>query len=237
MNAVGINSDYLLNTGLRMQLEEWMQSISGSQIVVMAVEYEPVKRLHPDEECFVARAVPGRRAEFAAGRYCAHRALALLGSQDYPIPVGNKGEPVWPEGVVGSITHDRGIAIAALSLVQNLSAIGIDLLQLNHRLEEASAPQIASRLELRKLAHMIECSGIKHNEEKAFINPLLLAFSAKEAAVKLVSPSVDFYLDLRDISLQYYGNRIQANFVNLNRCLTVDWRVINQMLFSFSYEK
>ncbi|MGW4856927.1 hypothetical protein ACWEPZ_37515, partial [Streptomyces sp. NPDC004288] len=33
---------------------------------------------YPEEEALMARAVPGRRREFAAARVCAHRALAAL---------------------------------------------------------------------------------------------------------------------------------------------------------------
>ena len=50
-------------------------------------------------------------AEFATGRYCAHAALAaLLWPADAGLPVlaDGRGAPVWPRGVVGSITHCTG---------------------------------------------------------------------------------------------------------------------------------
>ncbi|WP_374216235.1 4'-phosphopantetheinyl transferase, partial [Frankia sp. R82] len=57
------------------------------------------------EHEYVARAVPSRRAEFVTGRACARLALARLGVAPRPILRGPRGEPTWPRGIVGSITH------------------------------------------------------------------------------------------------------------------------------------
>jgi 4'-phosphopantetheinyl transferase EntD len=56
-----------------------------------------------------------RRAEFATARHCAHTALAQLGAPPAPILRGVKHEPLWPDGVVGSITHCRGYRAAAVA--------------------------------------------------------------------------------------------------------------------------
>ena len=53
----------------------------------------------------VARAVPARRAEFAAGRRAAHRAMERLGVPAAPVAMGSDRAPVWPPGVIGSISH------------------------------------------------------------------------------------------------------------------------------------
>ena len=66
--------------------------------------------LLPEEEPLVARAVDKRRREFAAGRACARRALEQLGLPASPILAGPRREPLWPPGVVGALTHCRGIA-------------------------------------------------------------------------------------------------------------------------------
>lgn len=47
----------------------------------------------------------GCRCEFVTGRACARRALARLGVEPVPVPSGDRGEPFWPDGIVGSITH------------------------------------------------------------------------------------------------------------------------------------
>ncbi|MEW1859668.1 4'-phosphopantetheinyl transferase superfamily protein [Streptomyces sp. NBC_00669] len=84
--------------------------------------------LHPEEEPAVARAVPKRRAEHAAGRACAREALAALGLPAGPIPRDNadRGAPVWPKGVVGSITHCEGYRAAAVAHAADILALGID---------------------------------------------------------------------------------------------------------------
>ena len=62
----------------------------------------------PEEEPLIARAVAKRRNEFVTVRYCARQALGELGVPPVPILKGDKGEPCWPDGVVGSLTHCEG---------------------------------------------------------------------------------------------------------------------------------
>jgi 4'-phosphopantetheinyl transferase EntD len=83
--------------------------------------------LYPEEAVHVAKAVARRRAEYAAGRACARAALAALGSEPGPIlRDGERGAPVWPEGVVGSITHCDGYRAAAVARTGDVLTIGID---------------------------------------------------------------------------------------------------------------
>lgn len=69
----------------------------------------------PSEEALVARAVDKRRREFATGRDCARRALSQLGWDEVPILAGPKREPLWPAGIVGSITHCPGYCAAIVA--------------------------------------------------------------------------------------------------------------------------
>lgn len=70
--------------------------------------------------------VGARRKEFAAGRTCARNALAQMGILSTPILRGQQREPLWPEGVVGSITHCRDYCAAAVSSSEDQASIGID---------------------------------------------------------------------------------------------------------------
>ena len=62
------------------------------------------------EEAIIARAVDKRRREFITARDCARKAMAQLGVEPAPIlrsPTGSpqeKAAPIWPRGIVGSIT-------------------------------------------------------------------------------------------------------------------------------------
>jgi 4'-phosphopantetheinyl transferase EntD len=86
----------------------------------------PGEALLPEEEVLVARAVGQRRAEFTTVRTCARIALGRLGLPPAPLLSGPKREPLWPAGVVGSITHCDGYRAAAVARASEVAAIGID---------------------------------------------------------------------------------------------------------------
>ena len=69
-------------------------------------------------------AIAARRAEYAAGRAAAAMAMQALGVPVRPVDMAPDRAPVWPAGIMGSITHARSLALAA---VARDGAIGIDL--------------------------------------------------------------------------------------------------------------
>jgi 4'-phosphopantetheinyl transferase EntD len=80
----------------------------------------------PEEEPLIARAVAKRRNEFITVRHCARLALAQLGLPPVPILKGEKGEPCWPDGVVGSLTHTEGYRGAVVGHSGDVRSVGID---------------------------------------------------------------------------------------------------------------
>jgi 4'-phosphopantetheinyl transferase EntD len=80
----------------------------------------------PEEEPLVARSVAKRRNEFVTVRYCARQALGELGLPPAPILKGDKGEPCWPDGVVGSLTHCEGFRGAVVGRKAEVRSVGID---------------------------------------------------------------------------------------------------------------
>ena len=87
-----------------------------------------IPELHPEEAAYMhARAVQARRRDYAMGRAAAHRALAVLGKDGGPIRRGENGEPLWPVGVVGSITHAAGQVVVAVARSENCAGVGVDL--------------------------------------------------------------------------------------------------------------
>ena len=81
---------------------------------------------HPREEHLIAKAVDKRRREFIAARHCARLAMTRLGIDQAPILRGDMGAPLWPTGVVGSLTHTDGYRAAALAYKLAVRSIGID---------------------------------------------------------------------------------------------------------------
>jgi 4'-phosphopantetheinyl transferase EntD len=80
----------------------------------------------PEEEPLIARSVAKRRNEFITVRHCARLALQALGYQPVPILKGEKGEPCWPDGVVGSLTHTAGFRGAVVARQAAVRSVGID---------------------------------------------------------------------------------------------------------------
>src|SRR4051794_10899097 len=64
------------------------------------------------EDVLVEKAAPKRRREFALGRACARAALKGLGHGDAVIGKSANGAPIWPDGIIGSITHTASYAAA-----------------------------------------------------------------------------------------------------------------------------
>ncbi|CVI57337.1 4'-phosphopantetheinyl transferase superfamily protein [Agrobacterium leguminum] len=78
------------------------------------------------EEAVIRGAIYQRRTEFSVGRHCARQALARLGFREFPILKGDGGAPVWPPGVVGSITHSTNLCIAVVALKEMIRSVGVD---------------------------------------------------------------------------------------------------------------
>lgn len=81
--------------------------------------------LFQQELPYIARAAPKRRREFAAGRRAARAAMAELGLPPAPILRGPQREPLWPDGLTGSIAHCDTLCIAAVSRTHR--SLGLDI--------------------------------------------------------------------------------------------------------------
>jgi len=148
-------------------------------------------RLKPEEARSVERAVPKRIQEFAAGRQCARRALAELGRVDVPIPVAHDRQPVWPSGVVGSITHTAGLCAAVVAESSRLAAVGVDT-----ELCGAVKPELWQTICVADESAWIR--ALPAGERAAAVT---LLFSAKEAFYKCQYPLVRERLGFSDLSV------------------------------------
>jgi 4'-phosphopantetheinyl transferase EntD len=136
----------------------------------------------------LGRAVPKRVQEFAAGRLCARRLLAEFGIVDFPLKVAGDRQPIWPETLIGSITHTRGFCAAVVAQKTHMSAIGIDC-EVAGSVRQEIWPKLftpAETLWLRSLP----------NPQQAPAATLI--FSAKEAFYKCQYPLVGERLGFHD---------------------------------------
>lgn len=101
---------------------------SGSDDLAYAETYNDPPGLAPlpEEEPLIAKSVAKRRNEFITVRHCARIALGELGVPPVPILKGDKGEPCWPDGVVGSLTHCTGYRGAVVGRAGPVRSVGID---------------------------------------------------------------------------------------------------------------
>lgn len=90
------------------------------------LEYPEDLKAHPAEEHLIAKSVEKRRRDFIGARHCARLALAELGEPPVAIGKGERGAPIWPRGVVGSLTHCDGYRAAAVAHKMRFRSIGID---------------------------------------------------------------------------------------------------------------
>jgi 4'-phosphopantetheinyl transferase EntD len=120
----------------------------------------------------LAQAGEKRRRDFALGRACARAALVGLGQGDAVIAMGEKGAPVWPAGIVGSITHTKGYAAAIVGNARGFEGIGVDAERVGGVGEDLWPRLFTSG----------ERDQLMAQENRAVAATLL--FSAKEAAYK-----------------------------------------------------
>jgi len=112
--------DGSLESAARGLFPPWVGIAAGDPTVAAA-------GLHPDESRDMAHAVERRRREFAAGRRAARQAMAALALPPCAILVGSDRAPIWPEGVVASISHADTACIAVVARTADARAIGVDL--------------------------------------------------------------------------------------------------------------
>jgi enterobactin synthetase component D / holo-[acyl-carrier protein] synthase len=140
------------------------------------------------------RAIPKRQLEFVAGRRCAAAALATLGLTSHPLPIGRDGAPVWPTGVVGSITHTDGFVCAAAALARDAEGLGID------------AEPVLSRHRVSLVEHCIatraELAAVTALARLDRAAALTLVFSAKEALYKCLYPLVGRVFDYLEADVE-----------------------------------
>lgn len=112
---------------VQLRVRSLWTALLPASVVVATAEHDLDGNLADDERDAVAMALPERRAEFVTGRVLARQALAVLGIQWASIPVARSGAPVWPAGLVGTITHSVGLRACAVARRGEHAGVGIDV--------------------------------------------------------------------------------------------------------------
>lgn len=150
----------------------------------------------PGEESAVRGADAGRVAEFTTTRQCARLALRQLGCPDHGIPAGPDREPLWPSGVVGSLTHCDGVRAAAVACSVDVRAVGIDAEP--HAVTEVGVLDVAASVSEIEMLDTLTASM----SDVAWDRVL---FSAKEAIFKAWFPLTRQWLGYTDCEFRIHA--------------------------------
>ncbi|MFE7596779.1 4'-phosphopantetheinyl transferase [Streptomyces sp. NPDC057494] len=154
-------------------------------------DLEPVAP-HPEEEAVVAGSAAGRRDAFHTVRLCARLAMADLGVPPAPVLPGPKGEPLWPDGLVGSMTHCAGFRGAVVAGAGALAGLGIDA-EPHGPLRPGVLEYTALPAERERHARLARAHPSIHWDR--------LLFSAKESVYKVWFPLTRSWLDFDEADI------------------------------------
>lgn len=168
---------------------------------------------------FLENSSEKRILEFKFGRYCVNKALEKIGHE--PITLGiNESDraPIWPNDLVGSLSHKNSLYIAVVGKSSDYLSLGIDI----------------EFFIQKERFHAIE-KLVLTDSDKTYIDTLgddlsflyTLIFSAKESLYKLIYPLSKTYFDFRE-----------ANFVSLDtERSTFDLEIISDKDGMKNYKK
>jgi 4'-phosphopantetheinyl transferase EntD len=143
--------------------------------------------LLPEEDAALGRVSEKRRREYSLSRVCARQALATLHVTPVPILSGPHREPLWPAGIVGSITHCKGYCAVAVARRDRFETIGIDA-EIHAELPPDVLATIALDEEIEWIRAM-PATGTHWDR---------LVFSAKESIYKAWYPVTKSWLGFKD---------------------------------------
>ncbi len=168
----------------------------------------PSAQVYEEERRAVERAVDKRRYEYWSARHLARLALGALGVDAGPLLSAPDRSPIWPQGVIGSITHTTGwcgVAVARQSARRR--GLGIDAERCG-KMSWGVAERVLTARELARLP------AAPHELDWA-----TLLFSAKEAVYKCIYPSVRRFVGFLEVELELDVIRRAFRVVALDEAL------------------
>jgi 4'-phosphopantetheinyl transferase EntD len=164
--------------------------------------------LMPEEAAAFARAVVSVRRASGAARMVARDLLVQLGLPPAPLPRSPEGPPTWPAGAVGSLAHDKRVAVAAVALRRDIAAVGIDV-----EPAEELPPELIDMV--ARPAEQAMMANVRFGGR--------LLFVAKEAAYKAVYPLDRTFLEHHDVEVDFSGRKASirnGRSVDLRFCVS-----------------
>lgn len=183
----GLHQDDMKHSNLRAVLVSVTPDGMAAEIASINGSHD----LFDVEDRAIRNAAPLRRDEFAAGRAAARGALATLAIAPVPIPRAADRRPLWPNGIIGSISHTDGIAAAIVGHNQPTAGVGLDI--------EGDAP-LKKEL-LKYILTRSEAAARKARPLVASSSRCKATFAAKEALFKAIYPITGQFFGFLDANV------------------------------------
>lgn len=172
-------------------MKQW-QNIVDINIKSFFTENDKVHFLTEVEKKMTLGYSEKRLIDFSNGRYCAKKALLELGIEDVSILIGKNREPIWPEGIVGSISHCDTLTGAIVSRKADHISLGLDIEEIG-RVTADLWPYVFTDKEIEYL------NTLPIDQQELICTSI---FSLKEAFYKFQFPITNLFLDFLDVEVQ-----------------------------------
>jgi 4'-phosphopantetheinyl transferase EntD len=136
--------------------------------------------MEPEEYSSIKHAVEARQQEFSAGRMCARQALKQLGCFAGPLRKLPNRSISWPEGIIGTVSHNEIWCGAAVARRCDVAGIGFDI---------ETVVRIGEKL-WRRILTTEERTWLDQQPAAESQQWAALIFSAKEALYKCIAALV-----------------------------------------------
>lgn len=147
--------------------------------------------LHPEERAAAKDLKSHKKISWIGGRRAIRTAMEPLNRSEVPILSGPYGAPILPDGLTGSISHKKTLAVAMVARAHH-GTIGIDLEELT-----PERPGIADRVLTAS-----ELADVQALPAERQWTSILLRFAMKEAFYKALFPHVTRYVGFDEAVVQ-----------------------------------
>lgn len=176
----------------------------------------------------LSNAVAKRKGEFLAGRYLANKIIELMGLPDAKVAIDKHKAPIWPAGIMGSISHSKSKALCVITKYHNDRFLGIDI---EHWLSPSDAQCLASNIVVNDHEYKMMQPFV------TFEQAITLIFSAKESLYKAIFKAFEHYVDFDAAKVTSFD--FSARQLTLTLCQALSESMFNGREFNceFSFDE
>ena len=166
-------------------------------------DYE--ERLLPEQKEKCGTLTGARRLEFGTTRFLANVVQGRFGSQTDALTNVVKRYPVWPQALVGSISHARKLSLVACAARSQYANLGVDIESFG-RIKPGLYKKLFNENELQIIDQSVDADVTATT-----------MFSIKESIYKAVNPVTELWLGFKDVELSRENHTWQAAYVGSAR--------------------